>query len=303
MLLSLELTMKLASRILAALDGSPRAPDVLHMADRLAKRTPAALEALRVIGIPRELPQEVLRMSPAEVEKELVEQAKAGLKNMCEESGIIADVHVREGVPWDAICREAKSDKDDLIVMGSHGYRGLDRILGTTASRVVNHAPCSVLVARGAWPDSGIIRKILVGLDESERAEGVLRGAVGLARAAGPDEPAKLITATIVQIPEHVGRMEDDARPVLESLTDEAGRSLHALSAMAPEGMVEERIVTKGQPWRTLLELATKHSVDAIVIGTHGYSGLDHLIGTNAARVANRAEVSVLVVREPEAAT
>ena len=56
--------------------------------------------------------------------------------------------------------------------------------------------------------------------------------------AAGPDEPAKLITATVVQMPEHVGRMEDDARPVLESLTDEAGRSLHARAAMAPDDMV-----------------------------------------------------------------
>jgi len=241
-------------------------------------------------------------MSPGDVEKDLVRRAEAELKNMCEESGIIADTHVREGVAWDAICREAKSDGDDLIVMGSHGYSGLDRLLGTTASRVVNNAPCSVLVARGAWPDSGVIKKILVGLDGSERAEGVLRGAVGLARAAGPDEPAKLIAATVVQIPEHVGRMEDDARPLLENLVDEAGRSLHAVSAMAPDGMVEERIVAKGRAWRTLLDLAKQHKVDAIVIGTHGFSGLDHVIGTTAARVANRADVTVLVVREPKKA-
>jgi nucleotide-binding universal stress UspA family protein len=35
-----------------------------------------------------------------------------------------------------------------LIVIGSHGYGGLDRVLGTTAARVVNHALCSVLVVR-----------------------------------------------------------------------------------------------------------------------------------------------------------
>ena len=35
-----------------------------------------------------------------------------------------------------------------MIVIGSHGYGGLDRILGTTAARVVNHALCSVFVVR-----------------------------------------------------------------------------------------------------------------------------------------------------------
>jgi nucleotide-binding universal stress UspA family protein len=37
-----------------------------------------------------------------------------------------------------------------------------------------------------------------------------------------------------------------------------------------------------------------------ILIGSHGYSGLDHLLGTTAARVVNHADRSVLVVRHPE---
>ena len=38
----------------------------------------------------------------------------------------------------------------DLIVIGSHGYSGIDRLIGTTAAKVVNHAKQSVLVVRAA---------------------------------------------------------------------------------------------------------------------------------------------------------
>ncbi|HXX83175.1 MAG TPA: universal stress protein, partial [Casimicrobiaceae bacterium] len=57
-------------------------------------------------------------------------------------------VQVEIGVPWRAVCDVAIADKVDLIVVGSHGYGGVDRIIGTTAAKIVNHAHCSVLVAR-----------------------------------------------------------------------------------------------------------------------------------------------------------
>lgn len=50
------------------------------------------------------------------------------------------------GTPWDESCTTAKPEG---VVIGAHGYGGLDRVLGTTASRVVNHADRSVLVVRG----------------------------------------------------------------------------------------------------------------------------------------------------------
>jgi nucleotide-binding universal stress UspA family protein len=56
--------------------------------------------------------------------------------------------------PWDGICRAAIELDADLIVLGSHGYGALDRVLGTTAAKVVNHADRSVLVVRSKPPSS-----------------------------------------------------------------------------------------------------------------------------------------------------
>ena len=55
---------------------------------------------------------------------------------------------VRTGVAWHVVCAVAAEVNANLIVIGSHGYAGFDRILGTTAERVVNHADRSVLVVR-----------------------------------------------------------------------------------------------------------------------------------------------------------
>jgi nucleotide-binding universal stress UspA family protein len=46
------------------------------------------------------------------------------------------------------VCKEAHQEDVDLIMVGSHGYSGVDRLLGTTAAKVVNHADRSVLVVR-----------------------------------------------------------------------------------------------------------------------------------------------------------
>jgi nucleotide-binding universal stress UspA family protein len=52
------------------------------------------------------------------------------------------------GAPWEAICKAAEGLEADMVVVGSHGYSGIDRVIGTTAAKVVNHCPCSVLVVR-----------------------------------------------------------------------------------------------------------------------------------------------------------
>lgn len=63
-------------------------------------------------------------------------------------AGLVERVEARLGAPWQVLCDLATLEKVDLIVIGTHGYSGIDHLLGTTATRVVNHAPCSVLVVR-----------------------------------------------------------------------------------------------------------------------------------------------------------
>ena len=63
--------------------------------------------------------------------------------------GVSARGLVKVGVPWEQIVRLAADEGADMIVMGTHGRTGLDRLLlGSVTERVVRRAPCPVLTVR-----------------------------------------------------------------------------------------------------------------------------------------------------------
>ncbi len=77
--------------------------------------------------------------------EELVVRVEADLKA----AGVRAEGQVVRGDPREAIVHAARAAKADLIVMGSHGRSGLAKLmLGSVASYVLSHAPCSVLVVK-----------------------------------------------------------------------------------------------------------------------------------------------------------
>jgi nucleotide-binding universal stress UspA family protein len=142
---------------LVALDSSVRAPQVLDQACALAQGTGAKLVLFRAIGLPHDLPVEAYAMSPDGVIVVLQQRATNELAELAKRipAGVSFEARQDIGAPWQAICEAGRQVQASLIIIGSHGYAGLDRLLGTTASRVVNHADRSVLVVRPQPGDPG----------------------------------------------------------------------------------------------------------------------------------------------------
>ena len=137
-------------KILAALDQTISAHAVLNKAIETAKQQNATLEIMLVAENFSDI-GDVL--DPGNVNQRLLEGArKAGeaYKKEAEALGVSALVFVESGVsPADLIVRRAEKEGHDLIVLGHRTKKGLDRFLiGSVASKVVAHAPCSVLVVR-----------------------------------------------------------------------------------------------------------------------------------------------------------
>ena len=145
--------------VIVGLDASPWAPKVLEYAVRLVQKTGGRLVLVRAVGIPMEFPAEAFTLTPAELAPVLVEQAKRALAELALHvpPGLVDHTEVELGSAWQILCDMAKKLGADLIVIGTHGYSALDRLLGTTAARVVNHAHCPVLVVRD--PDAHPIAK------------------------------------------------------------------------------------------------------------------------------------------------
>jgi nucleotide-binding universal stress UspA family protein len=77
--------------------------------------------------------------------RELTNKAADTLKK----AGIKTHSAIRQGDPRSEIVDEAEDSRADLIILGSHGFTGIKRwLLGSVASSVVSHAPCSVEVVR-----------------------------------------------------------------------------------------------------------------------------------------------------------
>jgi universal stress protein F len=142
-------------KILVGLDSSPRAPHVLETAVALAQRYSAKLILCNSVGIPLDFPADALGLSPTSLPGIMEEAARRDLEARAKAlpPDLPHKVDIQIGTPWQVICNLAKDEDVDLIVIGSHGYSGLDRVIGTTAARVVNHADRSVMVVR-AKPES-----------------------------------------------------------------------------------------------------------------------------------------------------
>jgi nucleotide-binding universal stress UspA family protein len=138
------------ARIFVGLDGSPSERHVLAAAVKLASKLGGRLILFHAVNLPLSLPVTALAVTPDEVGVLLTRQSEQHMKELAAKlpPELVERVQVEVGVPWRTLCAFAESDGAELIVIGSHGYSGIDRLIGTTAAKVVNHAHCSVLVER-----------------------------------------------------------------------------------------------------------------------------------------------------------
>jgi nucleotide-binding universal stress UspA family protein len=136
-------------RILVCLDGSPAQTAVLDVAAQLATAVGAKLILFHAVAIPIHLPQQALALPPTDVGGLLSDMARTQLEELAQARvDLVERIQVEIGTAWRAVCDTAKADGVDLVVIGSHSYGGIDRLLGTTAAKIVDHAPCSVYVVR-----------------------------------------------------------------------------------------------------------------------------------------------------------
>ena len=137
-------------RLLVCLDASDRAPLVLATAVDLARRLGAKVRLFRAVGLPHDVPAHLYSVSPENLVGLLIDEVKKDLTVQSRDvpPELLDGVSTHVGSPWDGICRAAIEHDADLIVIGSHGYGVVDRLLGTTAAKVVNHADRPVLVVR-----------------------------------------------------------------------------------------------------------------------------------------------------------
>ena len=139
-------------KVLVALDFSPVADQVIDRAKQIQERFEAQLYLVHVVEYlpPFEPAGDMfIGVDWGVNEQELVDVAKKQLECIAEREGLTqCDREVVLGNARSEITQQAIEKQCDLIVIGSHGRRGLGRLLGSTADAVLHHAECDVLAVR-----------------------------------------------------------------------------------------------------------------------------------------------------------
>jgi len=141
-------------KILLATDGSKYSAAAASEAIGIAKRCGSFLYVVCVVPSETASPFDIVH---SEMQHEMIAQneLRVGEKNVndllaaAKQEGVRVEGLIIEGRPYEAIVENAREKDVDLIVMGSHGRTGLERLLmGSVTERVVGHADCSVLIAK-----------------------------------------------------------------------------------------------------------------------------------------------------------
>ena len=294
-------------RILATTDFSDESLGGVRYAMALGETLKTTVALLHVIELPSRL-SGVEAVVLAREDSEVTKLASARLAELAKREGkgdVAVTFSVRTGKPFHEITTAAREDAPDLIIIATHGYTGAKRVLlGSTAERVVRHAPCPVLtipnsstLKRGGKTPPLKITKILVPMDFSDLSKDALPWATFLAEQF----KAEVVLLHVVEkfpIDYLMGRELTSHTIVPLMKETEADLQRVAADLTKSFGVKMSAVAREGRPYEEISEAAKLLGANLIVLTTHGYTGLKHVwLGSTAERVVRHAVCPVLVVR------
>jgi nucleotide-binding universal stress UspA family protein len=219
-------------------------------------------------------------------------QATAG---RCRDLGVSCEPLLIDDNPSDGLARAAEEVGADLLVLGSHGRAGLQRILlGSVAERAVRLCRRDALVARGPAGQHDGYRRVVIGTDFSTYSDRALRAAL---EVTAPDATFELVhcwQAPIVPAGMPIAPLRHDLE---KNIIESGSRLINRHPELAGRASFKP---LEAPPADGLATRADEIGADLIAVGSHGRRGVKRwLLGSIAEGTIRRAPCSVLVARQP----
>jgi nucleotide-binding universal stress UspA family protein len=194
----------------------------------------------------------------------------------------------------------------DLIVMGTHGRSGFDRlILGSVTEKVIRKATSPVLTVPRRIDDAipipdRLFRRILCAIDFSDASLRALEYAFSLVRDA--DTEVTLVhVVEVTPAPQTEAAADIEARTLGAYVAAAADARAVQLQRIVPDSVAArcsvERTLAIGKAHREILRIADERHSDVIVLGAHGFGIAQLLFGSTAHYVVRQARCPVLTIR------
>jgi nucleotide-binding universal stress UspA family protein len=297
-------------RILMPTDFSDCANAALTHAVALARQFNAELHLLHVAVLHQDDPNRPGQAFPGfeELDRRMQEAAATRLKRLVEEHAArgltVFEAQGRDLAAAPAILDYATEEEIDLIVLGTHGRRGLRRfLLGSVAEEVVRSAPCPVLTVRNVEEARRFqdLDLIVVPFDFSDDSARALAVAAELAATYGSRvELVHVIVPSIdlqAEVTLWAPTFDFDRADMVRRVERRLDAEIERLNR--PQVRVTPRVLD-GHVASSITRHADGSKADLIVLASHGLSGLEHaLLGSVAAKVIRTASCPVLTLRPP----
>ena len=297
-------------RILCPIDFSDFSRRALDHAIAIARWYESTVTALHVFS-----PAPVPAFGPGPVAFEPIVLTAADRDQLLADTRAFAEAEVAPSVAIGAVVREgnttaeildqASSMNADLLVMGTHGRSGFERLLlGSVTEKVLRKARCPVLTVPRRLPDavpSGpvVFKRIICALDFSDCSMQALKYALSLAQEADG-----CLTVVHVLAPDFVGQIgigeEHVSLATLQRQQEEEARQLleKAVPGSAAAFCKTDSMLLRGKPGREILRIASDRQAELIVMGVHGRGAADLLFfGSTTQHVVREATCPVLTLR------
>ena len=206
--------------------------------------------------------------------------------------------------PAAGILEAQKETGADLVVMSSHGRTGLAHlILGSVAERVVRESVCPVLTVRQGDEEAtpSAFQHILVPVDIADRSATALICARQIAaQHGGTVYPLHVVPTEDIYLQRDVYRLQEGEGTNLVRAEKVAKERLAEVSQTYLEGVRYEPVVhVSSDPARTFLEMEKEVGADLLVMATHGFTGLFHLLlGSLTEKMMREAGCPVLALHQ-----
>ena len=214
-------------------------------------------------------------------------------------AGDSVETLIERGSPVRHILERAAALPADLIVMGTHGRSGFERLLlGSVTEKVLRKAPCPVMAVPPPAMSAGTLpyTRLLCPVDFSDSSEAALQFACSFAEEA--DARLTIVHVFDWQPDDDLLTARFDTAEYFEVLERQARERLDRL--VTDETRVwcrPETVTAHGKPYREILALADAHDVDLIVLGVRGRNPIDLTVfGSTTNQVVRRARCPVLTV-------
>jgi nucleotide-binding universal stress UspA family protein len=302
-------------RILCPIDFSDYSRHALDHAVAIARWYESTITAMHVFSVgpvaayaPGMPGFQSIALTPADRDQLLVEMER--FIETASTPEIPIEAIIREGDTASEILSQATDLDADLLVMGTHGRSGFERLLlGSITEKVLRKATCPLLTVPRRHPDAVpaspvLFKQILCPVDFSDGSMRALNYAMSLAQEADahltvvhvmahgleftPDLYDTVIADERLSLADYRTRREEDARQRLKEAIPEAVAAYCRVDTM----------VASGKPDREILRIAAERQTDLIVIGVQGRGAADLMfLGSTTNHVVREATCPVLTLR------